>query len=475
MRFTNQLSRHFFTIAYVLFVSLVIYFLFSHWVYDDPFITYRYAENIKNGEGFVYNSGQRILSTTSPLFALILSVLGRLWDNLPHLAVLIGSVSLASSGMVLYKLATLYNTPVIGWVGLLLLPTFPLLLSTLSSETPLYLALILGSIYTYERKWYIWTGSLSALVILTRPDGVLLPAILVAHYLLFIRKPIPWKAVMVFLVISAIWFGFAWSYFGTPLPVTLMAKQHQGDMAISQRFLPGIVTTFRYYASEWGYRMAAALAIFGVVSVAKERQWFLLLVWTSCYFISYSVLGVSRYFWYYAPLVPGLLVLVGAGLSLLWNLRNRFVDKRRLLLGGIVFVGFAFISTIQIRDTWLTHLSSDNRMPIYAQVGNWLRENTPENASVGALEVGAIGYYSRRVMIDFAGLIQPAVAHQLTSDTTYEDAAIFATEQYHPDYIALSASFPRLRETLTVDAACQLVKVFEDVHITVDLYACQWN
>ncbi|MBN1372567.1 MAG: hypothetical protein JW987_11570 [Anaerolineaceae bacterium] len=474
MRFKNRFSQQFFLIGYVLFVSLTIYSLFSHWVYDDPFITYRYAENIKNGEGFVYNSGQRNLSTTSPLFAIILSVIGRLWDNLPHLAVLIGSVSLALCGLLLYKLAVLYNTPVLGWVGPLLLPTFPLLLTTLSSETPLYLALILGSIYTYERKRYIWTGLLSALVILTRPDGALLPVILAAHYLLFIRKPIPWKAVLVFLLISAIWFGFAWTYFGTPLPVTLVAKQNQGDMVISQRFLPGIVTTFQYYASEWGYRIAATLAILGAAFVFKQRQWFLLLMWTVCYFVAYSLLGVSRYFWYYAPLVPGFIVLVGAGLSVLWNLKSRFADNKRLLLVGIVIAGFAFVATVQIRDTWRAHLNFDKRMPVYAQLGNWLRENTPENASVGALEVGAIGYYSRRVMIDFAGLIQPDVAYQLTSDTTYEDAAIYATEQYHPDYVALSASFPRLRETLLMDA-CQLVQVFEDVHITVDLYACQWN
>jgi len=34
------------------------------------------------------------------------------------------------------------------------------------------------------------------------------------------------------------------------------------------------------------------------------------------------------------------------------------------------------------------------------------KDNTPPDALVGALEIGAIGYYSDRPIVDFAGLIQ---------------------------------------------------------------------
>ena len=40
---------------------------------DDAFITYRYAENLAGGLGFVYNAGERVYGTTTPLLTLVLA------------------------------------------------------------------------------------------------------------------------------------------------------------------------------------------------------------------------------------------------------------------------------------------------------------------------------------------------------------------------------------------------------------------
>ncbi|MCB0187901.1 MAG: hypothetical protein KDE31_26715, partial [Caldilineaceae bacterium] len=40
---------------------------------DDAFITYRYAENLATGQGFVYNAGERLLGTSTPLYTLLLA------------------------------------------------------------------------------------------------------------------------------------------------------------------------------------------------------------------------------------------------------------------------------------------------------------------------------------------------------------------------------------------------------------------
>ena len=40
---------------------------------DDAYITFRYARNIAAGLGFVYNQGEYILGTTTPLLTLILA------------------------------------------------------------------------------------------------------------------------------------------------------------------------------------------------------------------------------------------------------------------------------------------------------------------------------------------------------------------------------------------------------------------
>lgn len=468
-------ARYFLKLFYLLIVTSVLYFFTRQWSYDDPYITYRYAKNILNGIGFVYNPGELVLSTTTPLLALLLASLNWLWPNLPQLAILIGSASLAAGGLILFQLAMDQHTPFIGWFCLLLYPIFPLTIITLGSETPLYLVLILGTILTYQNKQYLWTGLIAGLAVLARPDGVLLPILLAFDFLFTTRRPVPWKAIFLFAGVNLAWFGFAWLYFGSPLPVTLAAKQHQGAMEISERFLPGFITTIKWYASSWGYQIAAILAVIGVLYVVKFRRWFLVLVWTVTYFTAYSILGVSRYYWYYAPLVPGFVVLAGAGLNFLWEQRILITRHWVIALAGFVLVLFSAVSLTQLRDLWRFRNNQDERIPVYTEVGNWLYWHTPSDASVGALEVGAIGYFSNRRMIDFAGLIQPDVASQLTQATTYEDAAIYAVEHYFPDYVVLNIGiFPKLREDL-LTSRCQSLESFQNGNVAVELFKCRWK
>jgi len=40
---------------------------------DDSFITFRYAQNLAAGHGLVYNPGDTTLSTTAPLYAILLA------------------------------------------------------------------------------------------------------------------------------------------------------------------------------------------------------------------------------------------------------------------------------------------------------------------------------------------------------------------------------------------------------------------
>src|SRR5262249_18869762 len=41
---------------------------------DDALVTFRYAENLVQGKGFVYNDGERVLGTTAPLFGLVVAL-----------------------------------------------------------------------------------------------------------------------------------------------------------------------------------------------------------------------------------------------------------------------------------------------------------------------------------------------------------------------------------------------------------------
>ena len=74
-RFT-PVQQRFLTIATTASVTIVI--LLMSYVYwdvqqDDNYIFYSYAKNIVNGQGYVFNSGERVNATTSPLYTLLLS------------------------------------------------------------------------------------------------------------------------------------------------------------------------------------------------------------------------------------------------------------------------------------------------------------------------------------------------------------------------------------------------------------------
>jgi hypothetical protein len=200
------------------------------------------------------------------------------------------------------------------------------------------------------------------------------------------------------------------------------------------------------------------------------------------YFLAYSVLGVSRYFWYYAPLVPGLIVLLGLGISSISNSpppNSPFLGIWGRPGGGqIAMLALLFYLVLaQVYDLGQLRQRPDNRLVIYPVVGEWLRDHTPPQASVGTLEVGLIGYYSQRRMIDFAGLIQPQVSNQLTTHTTYEDAALWAVEHYRPDYLVLHENhFPRLEQGYAAQD-CVVIKRFPGnaygYSANLDVYACK--
>jgi hypothetical protein len=423
-------------------VGGALYLIFIDWAYDDPFITYRYAANLAQGNGFVYNPGERVLSTTTPLFALFLAVLKPIWNDLPRLAILTGAFSIAAGGPLLWALSRSWGTPLAGWTGLLLYPTFPLLLSTLGSETPLYLALALAALVTYTRRRYPLTALLAAATILTRPDGVLVAALLAGHFISRRKEPIPWEAVAVFVVPLTAWAIFAFAYFGSPIPVTLAAKQGQFSLADTTGFWPGLLALARNYLALPHYTILGLLFLVGVLSIVRRSLgWGLLALWTTLYTTGFTVLRVTSYFWYYAPLVPGLVGLSGVGISELHLRAARFRRPLSAVMGALLLV----LAGFQLQDLNNLRELADRRFPIYQAAGQWLSEYTDPAAPVGTLEVGIIGYYTPNPMLDFAGLIQPQVAAQFGPGASYEDAALWVVENYPFEYLVLhDGLMPRL-------------------------------
>ena len=453
--------------VYFLLVTTLLYAASSGWAYDDPFITFRYARNLAHGEGFVYNPGLHVQSTTTPLFTLILAAISPIWDDLPRLAVLLGAASLALGGIFLWDLARSWSTPLAGWTGLLLYPTFPLLISTLSSEVPLYLALCLGAFAFYARQKCTHAAIFSALAMVTRPDGALVALFLAADYVWRKRRFPPRRAVMFFLLLALPWFLFAWAYFGSPIPATLMAKQGQAAMPISQGFAQGLLPLARGYAGRWNFALCGLIALVGLAFVFLHAQrWLLFLAWPALYFLSYALLGVTGYFWYYAPLVPGFIALIGLGIEAIphWTSnRQRQTEPLKAFPKSFSVLPILLIAVLTLAQMQFSLHSwgqSDPRYAIYRAAGEWLKNNIPQKTSIGALDVGIIGYFAQRPMVDFAGLLYPEIAARLHQSSDYGEAAQWAAEHYHLPYIVLlEGNLPQLEQGYLAKR-CQVTQRF---------------
>jgi hypothetical protein len=84
----------------------------------------------------------------------------------------------------------------------------------------------------------------------------------------------------------------------------------------------------------------------------------------------------------------------------------------------------------------------------YIAVGQWLARETPPGATVGYLEVGFIGYYSRRHIVDPLGLVSPdaagAIARRdfLHTYRTRRPDVILHQPAFFPDHLGVLVDQP---------------------------------
>ena len=483
---------------YLSTTTSLLWVAFRSWTYDDPYITYRYALNLAGGTGLVYNPGQPVLSTTSPLFSVVLAGLSQLGFDIPMAANLLGALSLAAGGLFLSKTLKRMGSPFAGWFVLFLYPTSILIVKTLGSETPLSLALCLAAILTYMKKDYSWAGLFTGLAGLARGDALVVAGLLVLDWLFRRRnleisaqpllfRRIPWRGLLLFSAILLAWILPASIYYGSPLPATLAAKQAQAHLPASDSFLVGLWQLGAELGKQPGYWLAGLLAVAGIALSARRRpETRILVIWPFLFTLGYAALKVTRYYWYYAQLAPGLMAAVGLALGEIAGFdpllqgspsnpptgrsRSRGVSVGlAVLLGGSLFVA-------QLRDLSAYYDSIDLRYSAYRSAGEWLRDNAAEDALAATLEVGIIGYYAWPVrLVDFAGLIYPPTTAQFTSFATFDDAALWLARELDPDYLIIpTEGYDQLQHGF-IRRRCVPVKYIQaqDFSLGVDLIIFQ--
>ncbi|OGO04419.1 MAG: hypothetical protein A2Y73_00090 [Chloroflexi bacterium RBG_13_56_8] len=404
--------------------------------YDDAYITYRYARNLANGQGFVYNSGEAVLGTTAPLYGLLLALIHKLGVDIPLASHWLGAVGWAACTLLVAQIARIAQDRVVALPAAALVSFSPLFLQSLGMETSLTIALALGAVYLYLSGGTLVAFFVAALATWMRPDSALVALVLGGAYIAGNRK-LPWREGLIFVVTLLPWLLYAQFTYGTILPNSLHAKAGQGlnpFLGGSEfgTFVDGLADlAVRLYSISKLYVLAVPLGIVGLADAIRRRpRWIIVLAWVALYIASYALIGVLPFPWYYLPVWPAIVLLVASGITALARLFPRKLQARG---AGKALVFILSILLVVGQVGALRRLRITEPVPyyrVYRAVGDWLRANTLSDASVAMIEIGIIGYYADRYVVDAMGLVSPDVTEHLYS---WEQTLRYALAHYWPD------------------------------------------
>jgi hypothetical protein len=418
-----------------LILSCLISIVVARWIravpYDDPFITFRYAANLRDGFGLVFNPDEALLSTTTPLLALLLGGLGALFpgQDIAQLGYWFSFVALAFAGGLACIVCWLEGERVAALLAPFAVVLTPSFIRGVGQEMSLVLALGLAGFYFWRQRRLKLAAIMLGLLTLTRPDGVLFAFVLL---LAEVRRSsgLPFRAGMMFVIVIMPWYSYAWLTYGSPFPFSLAAKIAQAET--------GWWPTTGFGVIAWGrdlidsFPLKAALAGLGIAYATIRARWALLmLAWPVLQLLGYAVLGVAFYAWYAAPLdgVLSLFAALGGGMV------ARMTGKVKYCSFPATAVVFSLVAlAIIVPGVQYTRLEGRNvpdaKMRQYETIGLWLQQHVPPESQFAALELGRLGYFSQRPMFDFVGLVRPSViAHLRQKDL------MWSIKTYLPDYV----------------------------------------
>lgn len=402
---------------------------------DDAPITYRYAENIAAGNGFVYNIGERILGTSTPLYTLLLALLKLGGITIPLASNVLNFVcSLAT--VILVMALTQEFTGSIG-AGVLavvyLLVQRPFLNYAMAGmETPFYTLLIVGVFWSFARGRYRWSATLAGLAFVTRLDGLgLVGAVLLTCCLQ--QRRLPWRALLIVLLVTLPWILFATWYFGSPLPLSMLAKQHHLQVNGASRYW---IWQHLFVDGLGAPTYLLPFALLGVIApyLIKRNNSLLLdtaslflpsrqvlpilpLLWLLAYLVAYTLVGIDFYEWYLMPLYPTIAVFVATGFHFLlspfwsaiegkqsvgWRILGYLAVVVMLLVWFMPYAQYA-IDAVNGQKEYLNQLERKR-----VQAGQWLKAAAPASSQLLTGAIGHIGYQSGFYIIDSAGLVTTA-------------------------------------------------------------------
>lgn len=495
------------TFQTVLYAIIALWLIFSpqilgYWLIDDAFISFRYADNLVKGLGLVFNPGEYVEGYTNFLWTMI--VAASLAVRSDPVVVTTGITLALAYGMAALTILLSRRFVPAPWVWVapvLLVLSNPFLIYTTRGsgmETALFATLTLAALLALLRHRWAWAGMLTALTMLTRPDGVLLAGSGTLYALW-----VGWQqerdtssplvrlqpALLYGGIVAAIYgpyFLWRWTYYGYLLPNTFYVKM----VGTGTRLQRGT-------AYLWAFiRDNLLLVVGGLGMIAGVRLWwsnhrqhlaalvlpagFTLLTTTYVVLVGGDWMPGARFFVVVMPLLAlfsTMLIVWVAGLlprpSEYLNRKEgkerkdrtiEHVDRddvvgidgipgQRVILRSILATSLVlFISTLLI--VRLPEETTDHQSEVwiqyyvvrrYREVGRWLAEHTPPDTLLATGVAGALPYYAERPMIDILGLTDEHISHMPPTSLGHERPGHDKTDtsyvmQRQPDIVPYKGS-----------------------------------
>jgi len=454
--------------AMVLFVGLSILSGGPGFPLDDGWIHQTYARNFARNGRFEYVPGIVSAGSTSPLWTLLLAVGYVL--RLPYLlwAYLLGGLSLLWLVLTSMRLWQLLwpDWADKSWVtGVVIALAWPLVWAAASGmETILFAALGMQIIVVYTQmvlkskidlrpstKTIALLGILSGLLILVRPDGLVLLLLVAMGLLLLPGSSLSrFQLLLVYSVTAVIpllpYFAFNVYTSGFIWPNTFYAKQTEYQVLLAEPIWARVVRLLYFSVGgvEQGWQGISGVQLLllpGIVLagiIAVKNDWFrkgllytLPLLWAGGHVVLYAWrLPVTyQHGRYLFAAIPIWIIYGLAGwLSIFeWMGNGRYgrIGKQVTVLTFVLLLLFFTLLGSQTYATDVAFIEGE-----MVDVAHWLADNAPQDALVASHDIGAIGYFSERPLLDLAGLISPEVIPFLADENNLGNYLINSDATY---------------------------------------------
>lgn len=434
----------------VVFVSLLMSMAFFwHFLMDDALIVGTFAKNIVSGWGYGFNPHEPSSGST-PIYTMLVALFFKVFGASEIIFHVLGVFFLATGLILYWKYAKLFF-PERGeyvFASLLVTATFAytLMLGQAGMDTILFLSISLLVLYVHAKAHKpLLVYLLAGLCFLARYEGVLLFTSILAYDILGERGGFRFKIKT--LALGFVAFGLvvspwiAWNYlnFNTlrPSPFSTKTQTYMNDamkLALSDNIvihytLENTVKLFKYNPILFMLSVLGAITL--VLSHVKKTARvvpspvYTLTVYVLLFVLFYSVVSPIPSGRYIYPIVPLIFLL---GFYWIGNMDDVFRLERYAGIKNVAFV-LALAGSMLINGVWLYHeyyrtLYWGERYNIYRDVALWINRNAPKDAVVATSELGYVGFYSERKVLDLAGIVYP-----------YNESLVDRIRVKKPDYV----------------------------------------